>query len=655
MYGWAGQRLRVDLTTGEITKEPLSYEYRRKWIGGRGFNSDVMYNEVPADMDPFDPRARVCFGMGPVSGTAAPSTGRVTVTCKSPLTGGFGDSNMGGHWGAEVKYAGYDQIIVQGRAKHPVYIWIDDDKVEIRDARPMWGKFPREADPMIKQELGDEDIHIMMIGPAGENMVRFACTFNDVWRAAGRTGTGAVIGSKNLKAIATRGSGTVKIADPKKMMDVCNRLRQAFKTDPMKIGLNTIGSLCLINVANRDGWIPWNNFQAGSHPLASNISGEEHAEKVLKHREGCFACPIACGRFSEIPDGKYAGETFGGPEYEHAVPTGPRCGIIEDANDVWHNCKLTNDYGVDSIECGGVISAAMEWFQRGLITTKDTGGLDLTWGNADAVDKLIHQIGQRKGFGAILAEGADRAADKLGLPKDAHYYTITTRGMTLPGDDPRGLGFGYGLSFSMGTRGGCDHLRSLCCLELSGALYPGLNTKLLGDESANKPVTTNSKPYMVYYEENQKATTDCLQVCCFTTHWSYAVLTPDQVEYLNAVTGLDFTEEEFQEIGERIVNLERAYWNRHLSGAREDSVPERFLKEPMPANGVDYQTNIGVTFPLNEMLPKYYKYRDWDSKTGFPTERKLKQLGLDYVAKDLAPLRTKYMSEAEKKKVKYYV
>jgi aldehyde:ferredoxin oxidoreductase len=654
MYGWAGQRLRVDLTTGEIMKEPLSYEYRRKWIGGRGFNSEVIYNEVPANMDPFDPRARVCFGVGPVSGSAAPSTGRVTVTCKSPLTGGFGDSNMGGHWGAEVKYAGYDQIIVQGRAKHPVYIWIDDDKVEIRDARHLWGKFPRDADPMIKQELGDEDIHIMMIGPAGENMVRFANTFNDVWRAAGRTGTGGVIGSKNLKAIATRGSGTVKIADPKKMMDVCNRLRQAFKSDVMKEGLYKFGSLVLINVANRDGWFPWKNFQEGAHPRANNMSGETHSETVLKHREGCYACPICCGRFTEIRDGKYAGEYFGGPEYEHAVPTGPRVGIIEDANDVWHNARLTNDYGLDAIECGGVISAAMEWYEKGLITTKETGGLELEWGNAEVVDKLINMIGKREGFGNILAEGADRAADKLGLPDKAHYYTITTRGMTLPGDDPRGLGFGYGLSFAMGTRGGCDHLRSLCCLELSGALYPGLNTKILGDESANKPVTTNGKPYMVYYEENQKATTDCLHVCCFTTHWSYAVLTPDQVEYLNAVTGLDFTEEEFQEVGERIVNLERAYWNRLMSGIREDRVPERFLNEPMPQS-VDYQTNVGATLPLNEMLPKYYKYRDWDSRTGFPSERKLKSLGLDYVAKDLAPLRSKYLSDAEKKKTKYYV
>jgi aldehyde:ferredoxin oxidoreductase len=361
MYGWAGKRLRLDFTKGDIIKEPLSYEYRRKWIGGRGFNSDVIYNEVPPEMGPFDPRARVCIGVGPMNGSAAPSTGRVTVSCKSPLTGGFGDSNMGGHWGAELKYAGYDQIILQGKSKKPVYVWIDDDMVEIRDASHLWGKFPRDVDSMIKEELKDEDIHILQIGPAGENMVRFACVFNDVWRAAGRTGTGAVIGSKNVRAIAVRGSGSVNIAKPKEFFDICNRLRQKFKNDPMKIGLNTLGSLCLINFANRDGWLPWRNMQGGGTPLANNMSGETHSQTVLKHREGCYACPICCGRFTEIKEGRWAGEHFGGPEYEHAVPTGPRVGIIEDANDIWHNARLTNDLGMDGIETGAVISTAMEW------------------------------------------------------------------------------------------------------------------------------------------------------------------------------------------------------------------------------------------------------------------------------------------------------
>jgi aldehyde:ferredoxin oxidoreductase len=653
MYGWTGKRLRVDLTTGKITKEPLSYEYRKKWLGGRGFNSDIIYNEVPPELDPFDPKNRVCFGVGPVSGTAAPSTGRVTVTTKSPLTGGFGDSSMGGHWGAELKYAGYDQIVVQGRAKKPVYIWIDDDDVEIRDASHVWGMYPRDADIAIKRELGDEDIHMVMIGPAGENLVRFACTFNDVYRAAGRTGHGAVIGSKNLKAIATRGTGSVKIAKPKEFFEICNALRQKFKTDPMRQGLWNYGSLCLINIANRDGWLPWRNFQGGATPLANNMSGETHKETVSKIKEGCYACPICCGQFTEIKEGRWAGEYFGGPEYEHAVPTGPRVGIIEDANDIWHNARLTNDLGMDGIETGAVVSTAMEWYEKGLITKKDTGGIALEWGDEDVVDQLIQDIAHRRGFGAILAEGASRAADKLGLGEEGQYYTMATRGMALPGDDPRGLGFGYGLSFGMGTRGGCDHLRSLCCLELSGFLYPGLNIRYLGDERPAKPVTTVGKPYMVYYEENQKTITDCLNVCCFTTHWSYAVLTEDQLAYLNAATGENFSLAELLEIGERIYNLERAYWNRMMSGAREDTVPERFQKEPMP-QGVEYQTNVGVTFPLSDMLKKYYRYRDYEPETGFPRERKLKQLGLDYVAQDLAPLRKKYTSETEKKKKKNY-
>ncbi len=654
MYGWAGKRLRVNLTTGEIVKEPLSYEYRKKWIGGRGMNSEVIYNETTPNMDAFDPEAVVCFGVGPLNGSAAPSTGRVTISSKSPLTGGFGDSNMGGSWGAELKYAGYDQIIVKGKAKKPVYLWIDDDNVEIRDAEHLWGKFPRQADPMIKEEIGDEDIHIVLIGPGGENMVRYACVFNDVYRAAGRTGTGAVMGSKNLKAIATRGSGTVKVARPKEFFDVCNRLRQAFKTDPMANALYEIGSLSLINVANHDGWLSVNNFKQGAHPDAWKVSGEEHAKTVLKHREGCYACPICCGRFTEIKDGKYAGEYGGGPEYEHAVPTGPRVGIFE-GNDVWHNMILTNNYGLDGIECGGTIATAMEWYEKGLITTKETDGLELEWGNEEVVEQLITMIANREGFGNILAEGASRAADILGLGDEGQKYTMSTRGMTIPGDDPRGLGFAYGVGFSIGTRGGCDHLRCLACLELSGFMYPGLNTKILGDERPVKPGNNIvGKGYMCFYEENQKAVVDCLNVCCFTTHWSYAVLTADQVEYFNALTGMDITEEEFMEIGERIVNLERAYWSRLMSGKREDTIPERFQKEPMPAI-VEGQTNVGTVFPLEKILPGYYKYRDYDLETGFPGEKRLKMLGLENVAKDLAPLRAKYNSDAEKKKVKYYI
>lgn len=642
--GWRGKRIRFNLTKGTWDVEETPYEYRRKWLGGRGYNSEVLYNNVPVDVDPLSPENVVCLGVGPLSGTFGPSTGRVTVTAKSPLTGGFGDSNMGGHWGAELKYAGYEQIILTGKAPKPSYIWIDDDKIEIRDGSHIWGKFPRDADAIIKEELGDKDIHIVTIGPAGENLVRFACTFNDCYRAAGRTGHGAVIGSKNIKAIAVRGTGGVKIARPEEYYKICSDWRETMRTDPMAQGLFNFGSLILIMPCNYEmGWFPWKNLKYGYHPDARNISGEVWAKKHLRHKEGCFSCAICCGIVSEVREGKYAGDYTGGPEYEAAVPTGPRVGII-DSETTLHNAMLTNNYGMDAIEAGASISWAMECWEHGLLTSKDTGGIDLTWGNQEAVEQLLHDMTYRKGFGDILADGPWRASMKLGLGEE---YLTVTRGMSLPGDDPRGLGFGYGLSFAVGTRGGCDHLRSLCCLELSGYLYPGLNMKIVGTEECSKPLTTIGKPKMVYWEENQKAFVDCLQVCCFNTHWSYGCRNEHLIPMINAVTGLDFTEEELMTIGERIYNLERAYWSKMLSGKHEDTVPKRFTHEPMPENPA---ASSGKVLPLDEMLPEYYRLRQYEPETGFPGDKRLRELGLEDIAEELKPYRKKYIDLHEGKK-----
>ena len=646
MYGWRGKRIRFDLTKGKWEVEETPYEYRRKWLGGRGYNSEVLYNEVGPDVDPFSPNNLAMLGVGPLSGTFGPSTGRVTVTAKSPLTGGFGDSNMGGHWGAELKFAGYEQIILKGKAPKPSYIWIDDDKIEIRDASHIWGKFPRDADRIIKEELGDKDIHIVTIGPAGENLVRFACTFNDCYRAAGRTGHGAVIGSKNIKAIAVRGTGGVKIADPEKFYQITSDWRKTMRTDPMAQGLYAYGSLVLIMPCNYEmGWFPWKNLKYGYHPDARNISGEVWAKKHLKGKEGCFSCAIVCGIHSEIRDGKYAGEYTGGPEYEACVPTGPRVGII-DSNECLHGAVLTNNYGMDAIEAGASISWAMECWEKGYLTAKDTGGLELNWGDAEVVEKLLHMMAYREGFGDILAEGPTIAAKKLGVGEDC---LVSTRGMSLPGDDPRGLGFGYGLSFAVGTRGGCDHLRSLCCLELSGYLYPGLNEKIVGTEACSKPLVTDGKAKMVWWEEHHKAFVDCLQVCCFNTHWSYGCRNEHLIPMLNAVTGLDFTEEECLTIGERIYNLERAYWSRQLSGKNDDVVPRRFTHEPMPENPA---ASSGKVLPIDEMLPDYYKLRQYEPETGFPGDKRLRELGLAYVAEELKPYREKYIAREKQKKAK---
>ena len=324
---------------------------------------------------------------------------------------------------------------------------------------------------------------------------------------------------------------------------------------------------------------------------------------------------------------------------------GPMLGIIEDANSVWHNTFLVNELGIDAVECGGAISWAQECYERGLITSKDVG-VELEWGDQEVVEKLIKMIAYREGFGDILAEGSAKANKKLGLDKKGEDYLICTRGMTLVAGDPRGVGYGFGLGYAVGTRGGCDHLRACAFLDFVSPLYPGLAESITGIKGEMKPFDTLSKPRLVFYEENHKAVTDSLEVCCFTTHFTYVVLAKDQVEYLNACTGLDFTEEELLKIGERIYNLERAYWAKLLSGKREDILPKRFTSEPLPKSIPD-QVNFGNVVEITEMLKEYYKIRGYEQNTGFPGDKRLKELGLEEVAEELKPYRKKYKSLKE--------
>jgi len=638
LYGWNGKRLRVNLSTGECRVEPIPPAFREKWLGGRGFNAAVLYEEVGPEVDPFDPENRLIFGVGPLTGTFSPCSGRTTITSRSPLQYpcGIGDANMGGHWGPELKFAGYDQLIIQGKAPHPVYLWIDDDKVEIRDARHLWGKIVSQADAMIKEELKSEDIHIALIGPAGENKVRFACVLNDVSRAAGRTGMGAVMGSKNLKAVAVRGTNAVNIAKPKEFFEVCARLREKMSSDIMVKMLNDVGTWLLTMPANYEqGWFCWRNFQSGYHPDASILSGENHRDKFLAHREGCFACPIACGRYSRIDRGKYAGEEGGGPEYETLTAIGPKIGLLDPAA-VIHNSFLMNEYGMDSCSCGGSIAWAMECWEKGLLGPEDTGGLHLEWGDQELIDNLIKMIVNREGFGNILADGAFRAAKHF----DRGYeYTMTVKGHEMSQDDPRGLGFAFGIGFATGRRG-ADHLQGLSCLELTGAFYPGLVEKILGTQEAEDRLSTVKKPEMQRYQEELKAVGDCLTQCTFAHSWSFAVLLEDMAELLSAGVGKKYTPEDLLKIGGRIVHLERAYWNRLLVGRLEDKNPKRFTQEPMPEG-----PNKGVVFPEDELLPRYYEVRGWDAETGFPKPEVLAEYDLAEIAAELEPYRQKYLEK----------
>ncbi len=639
IYGWTGRRLRVDLSKGEWKVEPITADYRKKWLGGRGFNIPVLYEEVGPDVDPFDPANRLIFGVGPLTGTFSPCSGRTTVTSRSPMQYpcGVGDSNMGGHWGAELKFAGYDQIVIQGRAAHPVYLWIDDDKVEIRDARHLWGKVVSEADELIKEELRIPDIHTAIIGPAGENRVRFACILNDVSRAAGRTGMGAVMGSKNLKAIAVRGTKPVMIASPREFFDVCSRVRLKQKEDIMVQMLYDQGTWLLTMPANYEqGWFCWRNFQTGYHPDAALLSGENHRDNFLAHREGCFACPISCGRYSRISQGKYAGKEGGGPEYETLTAIGPRLGLL-DPGSVIYNGILCNELGMDSCSLGGAIAWAMECWEKGLLGPKDTEGIALEWGDQEVIDKLINMIARRQGFGDILAEGSYRASLHFGgLGMD---YTMTVKGHDMSQDDPRGLGFAFGIGFATGRRGG-DHLQGLACLELTGRFYPGLVEKIVGTSEAEERLSPVKKPELQKYSEELKAVGDCLTQCTFAHDWSFAVLLEDMAELLSTGVGIDYKPEDLLHIAGRIIHLERAYWNRLLVGRLEDKNPKRFTKEPMPEG-----PNKGTVFPEDELLPKYYEVRGWDPETGFPKREVLEEYGLADVAEELEPYRQEYLKK----------
>lgn len=637
--GWTGKRLRVDLSSGLVSAEEIDRSYRIKWLGGRGFNSKLLYSEVGPDADPLGPDNRLIFGVGPLTGTFAPSCGRTTVTARSPLGGGFGDSNMGGHWGAELKFAGYDQLVIQGKADRPVYLWINNDHVEIRDAGHLWGRTVPEADAMIKEELGSEEIHIALIGPGGENKVRYACILNDINRAAARAGMGAVMGSKNLKAVAVRGTGAVNIANPQKFYKLCADIRDRLKQDLMAQLLYDQGTWLLTMPANYEqGWFCWHNFQKGHHPDGKKLSGENHRDNFLSHREGCFACSISCGRFSKIRDGKYAGEITGGPEYETLTAIGPRIGLL-DIDKVVHNNKLVNELGLDSCSCGGAIAWAMECWEKGLLTKDDTNGLTLDWGDQELIDKLIRMIATREGFGNILAEGSHRAAEITGR---GHDYSISVKGHDMSQDDPRGLGFAFGIGFATGRRGG-DHLQGLPCLELTGAFYPGLVERILGTKEAEDRLSTVKKPEMERYSEDLKAVGDSITQCTFTHSWSFAVQPEDMAMLLSAATGIEFSAEDLLMIGGRIVHLERAYWNRLLVGRLEDHSPKRFTQEPMPDG-----PNKGMVFPEAELIPRYYDVRGWDRETGFPLPEVLKSYGLDDIAADLEAFRNSYLEKVQK-------
>jgi len=600
MYGWIGTILRINLTTGSTTKEILDPSLAHSFLGGRGLGAYIMSRETDPTVDPLSPANLLIFAAGPLLGTNAPSASHWNVVTKGPLTGTIAASSSGGMFGAMLKYAGYDALIVEGRAEKPVYIWMHDDKIEIRDASQIWGKTTPETTEAIRA-LTDEEACVSCIGPAGERLALLANVMNECNRAAGRSGVGAVMGSKNLKAVAVRGTGAVRVPDPKVFRSAMIKAVEKLKAHPVGgAGLRLYGTAVLINILNENGGLPTRNFRESSFPTADKVGGESLAKKLLVRPRGCFSCTISCGRATRVANPEFQGQGEG-PEYETAWALGPDCGV-DDLEAITKANYLCNEYGLDTIGLGATVACAMDLFEHGMITAEDTGGIALNFGNARGMVEMVRKAALGEGFGNKLAMGSYRLAESCGHPE----YSMSVKKQEMPAYDPRALQ-GMGLTYATSNRGGC-HVRGYMTA-----------VEILGNPVKLDNLVTEGKPQWDIVFQDLTAAIDSSGMCLFST---FGLGGDDIAELLSAATGVVYTPEELLKAGERIWNLERLYNLKAGFSAKDDTLPPRMLKDPIASGPAKGHVNR-----LDVMLPEYYALRGWDT-AGVPTQEKLEALGL---------------------------
>lgn len=621
MNGWAGQRLKVYLTEGKIVKEPLPEHLRLNYLGGRGINSRTLFDELKPGIDPLGPDNIFMVGVGPLNGTAAPSSSRWTVSAKSTVTGGLGDGNGGGDFGTELKFAGYDQIIFYGRSPKPVYLLIINGHVELRDASHLWGKTTKETNDLLIEELNDREARILTIGPAGENQVCLAKVFCNVTRTGGKGGMGAVMGSKNLKAIAVRGTGSVKIADNKGFLSAVKRSYQKLTESPFLKLFSQQGTMYLIRMYANLGSLPTRNLQEGYFEGWEKLTWEAFSSQYLVKSHGCWGCPVACGHYYRVKEGPYAthGESN---EYGTTYPLGPKCGIDNLAALLKMN-TVCDMLGLDTHSTGNTIAFAMECRQRGLLSAKDTDGLDLSWGNADAVIDLLPRIAYRKGFGNVLADGSQKASKEI---KDSEICLRTTKGVEVSA-----LFLGHsmnviqGLGYATSTRG-ADHLRGGVILPsyATPSLLKAIGSREAMEKMVKEPRSTEGKGIFLAIDQNFSALMDSLETCCFVTGGMRMGMMPDDLaELFSTATGVNMSGDDLMRIGERIYNVEKLINNRAGMTRKDDTLPSIFFEEKETPKG---PTGISEA-KFQGMLDEFYKYRGWDSQ-GTPTAGKLEELGI---------------------------
>ncbi len=596
MFGYNGKVMRVNLTEGTIKTEELNHELAKKFLGGRGLGTKMMMDEVDPKVDPLSPENKLFIVTGPMTGNPVATGGRYMVVTKSPLSGTIASSNSGGKWGAELKFAGWDVIVFEGKSPEPVYLAIQDDKVELMPADKIWGTTVSNTTKYLEENY-PKGSKVLAIGPGGENLSMIAAVMNDEDRAAGRSGVGAVMGSKNLKAIVVKGSGLPDVPDQDKIKELNKKQLAKIKENGVTgQGLPTYGTAVLVNILNELGSLPTNNFLKSAFQGAEEISGETLAEKYLTKRTACYRCPIGCGRYVKVGDWE-----GGGPEYETLWAFGSDCGL-SDMEAIIKANHWCNEMGLDTISTGATIAAAIELHEKGYIKDEDLDGLKLEFGNNTDIAEWVKRMGYGQGLGKKMAMGSYRLADEYGAPE----LSMTVKKLEMPAYDPRGTQ-GQGLTYATSNRGGC-HVRGYL-----------ISPEVLGLPEALDRLDTKNKASWAKIFQDLTASIDSLGVCLFT---SFALGADDYADMYNAICGTDLTGTDILQIGDRIYNIERQF--NQLAGITpaEDTLPKRLLEEPI-AEG----PSKGHVNRLSEMLPEYYELRGW-GKDGIPTEAKLKELGL---------------------------
>jgi len=626
-YGYGGKILRVDLSHGVTSVDAPDEVFCRKYIGGAGFIAYYLLKELAPGVEPLSPENKLIFALGPVTGVPLSGGGRHCIGAKSPLTGGYGKSEVGGFWGAELKHAGYDTIIIEGKAKKPVYLWIHDGEVSIRDASHLWGKNTKETQQSIRTELGDSLIRVAAIGCGGEQLVRYgcggeqlvryACIMNGLNTAAGRGGMGAVMGSKNLKAIAVRGHQKPRIAEPEQLKKINQWVlanQQLWKSQ------HEFGTGSRLKIDLDSGNIPVRNFVSSEFPKISDIGAEAIRDTIRIKMESCYACSVRCKKVVKVDEPYLVDPAYGGPEYETLAVLGSNCGI-SDLKAIAKGNELCNSYSIDTISTGATIAFAMECFENGLLNTKDTDGIELRFGNTEAMLKTIELIAHREGIGNLLAEGTARAARQIG--RGAMEFAMQVKGYEIPMHEPRvraGLGLGY-----IVNPHGADHMDSIqdTFFTKPGSFADRFMT--LGAEPLPADELGPRKVSLFRYVQQERIIRDSLVLCDFVPYFVEHL--PD---ILTAVTGWRTGIVEMLRVAERALALARMFNIREGFTAADDRLPKRFFQ---PKRDGVLSTKSFDPEQLERAKSYYYTIMGWDAKTGIPTPEKLEELGIEWAAK----------------------